>query len=660
MKSNVDRKNTDGEILLSIGMIVKNEEKVLGRCLEALQPLMKAISCELIIADTGSTDSTVEIAKKYTDNVFHFEWINDFAAARNSTLEKARGKWFFFLDADEYLDDDIGEMVHFFSIPELYNKYRTLEIMVRSYTDPEKVNYQDGCLARFQRIDDPDDPVRFVGAVHEGIWIRYPLGYFSTILHHTGYCFSSTKQNVSKKERNLAIMREEYKRNPEDLRMLCHLVDGTVFLNDEKEKYINEGLILLKKQRRHLYGNVFYMLAVMHYKDKNPDYALELCEEYYRDAPWTEKAVATVAIKLYKAKILSALGKYSESACEFNDYVDLYSRYKKDELDITDVSAHPIPGIADKEYIQNVYFYALCLNKLKRYDEGHKLLEQFDVEELKAEEFREYLGTVRELCTDEKNYSKLAYYYNLVNDKGDKSKKELVLFMLESSYYSLVTEKERLAFAEDFIKGGAAGLYAELMKLVINQEADDFEENITDLISRIDNWNDGYSELIYLAVKHNIDISSAVINMDNSKVRNQLEKIADSNDDFAGYVLAYGIPESFTESVKQFAWITSLYEKASYRSFNLIDSDKLEMYRRFTMLLGDYVNNIYNPELLNDTDIEVIPRLHQFGYFMSKAHKAYESGDKIMYIREMKHALQHCESMREIVSFMLEQFKKSL
>ena len=68
MKAKVEI-NNKSDIILSIGMIVKNEEKVLGRCLESLKPLMAAIPSELIIADTGSTDRTVEIAKKYTENV---------------------------------------------------------------------------------------------------------------------------------------------------------------------------------------------------------------------------------------------------------------------------------------------------------------------------------------------------------------------------------------------------------------------------------------------------------------------------------------------------------------------------------------------------------------------------------------------------------------
>ena len=66
MRVNVKSKQND-MIMLTIGMIVKNEEKVLRRCLTSLQPLMNEIRCELIIADTGSTDSTVEIAKEFMD-----------------------------------------------------------------------------------------------------------------------------------------------------------------------------------------------------------------------------------------------------------------------------------------------------------------------------------------------------------------------------------------------------------------------------------------------------------------------------------------------------------------------------------------------------------------------------------------------------------------
>ena len=66
-------------MLLSIGLMVKNESKHLEKCLQSLVPILTELKAELIIVDTGSTDNTVDIAKRYTDKVFHHEWFDDFA-----------------------------------------------------------------------------------------------------------------------------------------------------------------------------------------------------------------------------------------------------------------------------------------------------------------------------------------------------------------------------------------------------------------------------------------------------------------------------------------------------------------------------------------------------------------------------------------------------
>lgn len=85
---------------ISLCMIVKNEEQVLGRCLDSVRHFID----EIIVVDTGSTDGTVEIAKRYTDKLYTFEWINDFSAARNEALKHATGKWILVMDADEYFE----------------------------------------------------------------------------------------------------------------------------------------------------------------------------------------------------------------------------------------------------------------------------------------------------------------------------------------------------------------------------------------------------------------------------------------------------------------------------------------------------------------------------------------------------------------------------
>ena len=118
--------------LLSIGMIVKNEESTLRQTLMALQTLRDAISCQLIIADTGSTDGTLQIAEEFADIVFSIPWEDDFAKARNATLKKATGQWFFYLDADEKLEDS-EELIEFLKSSRS-RKFNAIRLMIRSIT----------------------------------------------------------------------------------------------------------------------------------------------------------------------------------------------------------------------------------------------------------------------------------------------------------------------------------------------------------------------------------------------------------------------------------------------------------------------------------------------------------------------------------------------
>lgn len=89
-------------ITISLCMIVKNEEKNLERCLSSYAPFMD----EIIVVDTGSTDKTKEIASKFTDKIYDFEWVNDFSAARNFAFAKATCDYIFSADADEVLVGD--------------------------------------------------------------------------------------------------------------------------------------------------------------------------------------------------------------------------------------------------------------------------------------------------------------------------------------------------------------------------------------------------------------------------------------------------------------------------------------------------------------------------------------------------------------------------
>lgn len=94
---------------LSVCIIAKNEESHIEECLKRLVPY----GFEIVFTDTGSSDRTLEIAKKYTDRIFHFDWCDDFSAARNFCMEKASHNWILSLDCDEYIESlDLSALGH--------------------------------------------------------------------------------------------------------------------------------------------------------------------------------------------------------------------------------------------------------------------------------------------------------------------------------------------------------------------------------------------------------------------------------------------------------------------------------------------------------------------------------------------------------------------
>ncbi|MFB1099841.1 glycosyltransferase [Terribacillus sp. JSM ZJ617] len=144
---------------ISLCMIVKNEEEVLAGCLESVQELVN----EIIIVDTGSTDRTKEIAAEYTSQIFDFEWIDDFSAARNYSFSKATGEYIMWLDADDIL------------LPKDQEAFRTLWSDLTDEVDVVSMYYHTSLdsagrplyLYRRNRVVKRSKNFRWQGAVHE-------------------------------------------------------------------------------------------------------------------------------------------------------------------------------------------------------------------------------------------------------------------------------------------------------------------------------------------------------------------------------------------------------------------------------------------------------------------------------------------------------------
>lgn len=89
-------------ITISLCMIVRDAERTIARCLDSVKDAVD----EIVVVDTGSADRTREIVSRYTDRIYDFPWIDDFAAARNFSFERATKDYILWLDADDYLDEE--------------------------------------------------------------------------------------------------------------------------------------------------------------------------------------------------------------------------------------------------------------------------------------------------------------------------------------------------------------------------------------------------------------------------------------------------------------------------------------------------------------------------------------------------------------------------
>ncbi|MBP1969339.1 glycosyltransferase involved in cell wall biosynthesis [Virgibacillus natechei] len=201
---------------ISACMIVKDEADILEETLDSI----KEACDEIIIVDTGSTDNTKEIAKKYTDRVYDFEWVDDFSAARNTAYSYATKDYIFFMDADDYLPkeerkkllqlkenlDDSVDAVTIFTV-----------LSVDEFGNP-------AFKYRRHRLSKRSNNFKWHGTVHEYLAISGTILHSDIAVYHR---VPNKKKRTDKKHRNLKIYENQ-------------LQNGEVFSPRDMFYYANE------------------------------------------------------------------------------------------------------------------------------------------------------------------------------------------------------------------------------------------------------------------------------------------------------------------------------------------------------------------------------------------------------------------------------------
>lgn len=208
------------EILLSITMLVSNREDTIEKCLESLQSLRNAVPSELIIVDTAGNEKCMEIVHKYTDNIERFQWCDDFSAARNVGVRKAIGQWLMFLDDDEWFENT-KELEHFF-VSEEYRKYNSAAYLVRNYTNSEGTKWNETVATRLVKRE---NETCFRDKIHEYLYpLKKPVCYLKDYVHHYGYAYKSNQERLDHCRRNIKLLLELRKKQPNDYRVVAQLL----------------------------------------------------------------------------------------------------------------------------------------------------------------------------------------------------------------------------------------------------------------------------------------------------------------------------------------------------------------------------------------------------------------------------------------------------
>ncbi|MBF0982567.1 MAG: glycosyltransferase [Lachnospiraceae bacterium] len=248
---------------ISQAMIVKNEEKNIERALS----WGKAVVSEQIVVDTGSTDRTVEIAKKMGAEVYFFPWQDDFSLAKNFAISKCRYPWIAMLDADEYFSEqDAKKMKDYIALVEKDPKVHGLRTAIADIDPNGQVVSLDSTVRLFRNRED----IRYRRAIHEQLCLTNGedfrpanCGNNLTVLH-TGYQAEVLSKKL-KENRNKNLLLKELEKNPEEFDLYVYLGMEYAFRKKWKEAILQyKKFYAFFPEKQEKYKAVFSMALSAH------------------------------------------------------------------------------------------------------------------------------------------------------------------------------------------------------------------------------------------------------------------------------------------------------------------------------------------------------------------------------------------------------------
>ncbi len=647
--------------LLSIGMIVKNEERSLQKCLEALTPLRQAIPCELVIADTGSKDKTKEIASKYADILFDFTWVDDFSKARNAVMDKCTGKWYLSLDADEYLNSSVDEICKFLK-SSLAEKKKFATITLKNHNDPS----MNGTFTTINapRLVKMDTNIRFEGIIHESFKISNfnDIQVLSeTIFDHDGYTQITPEHLKEKEKRNLKLLEKQLKDSPEDVRCILLCLEASS-LNKGKRKYYTEYAFeklpeIAKEtpQELELFGSACIATALSYaVEDSNPNFI-----------EFTNWAISTfkksyhilVDVGFYLAKYYYNKNEYESCEEYCKKYLqELEDFLKKDTKSIASVFASPIKCSQLSIKTEALVYLVDSLVKNNKSDEAVTYVSQIDFSESEASAFAVFSKTIANTESPEAFVSSAIKIYNDFFQKynsGEIKEKRIYDFAI-SALSPIFSVKANDEFKTNNFAGveGTIGLSAKIADSKNKAEAEKF-------LNQIENWEEFMPVALKQAILLKATLPEDFYLMSSSRLTYLINDLAKIADELSDILINEYCTADYCNCFPQASFIYNLLlVTLTGNNVSLSDETKSKLIDAFIFVADKFLVSCYNPELLkNEEFIVCIPTLHLFSWYLVKANNL-KSENPLEYIKTLRTLINKIPQSKQVVEFLIEIFQK--
>jgi len=318
------------KILLTISILISNRPDTVRKCLDSIQRLLREVPSELILTDTGCGEEVRSVIEEYTDHIIEFTWCRDFSKARNAGLKQARGKWFLFLDDDEWFEDT-SEIIRFFQSGE-YKGYGLGAYIQRNYLDEAGATYTDLPVSRMVRLD---PGLEFIYSIHEIFsFVPGKVKLFSDYVHHYGYVYKTEEEARAHAMRNIELLLEEHEKSPQNMKHTLQLVKEYCSISDWENalKYSMEGIDISRSGRMEVEFclNSLFCSAVEAYQELHrEEEGIEAGERYLAKEPLDPLARAMILGLL--AQLYVEKGETEKCMSSVSGFRRIYEDYRRDK-----------------------------------------------------------------------------------------------------------------------------------------------------------------------------------------------------------------------------------------------------------------------------------------------------------------------------------------